>query len=133
MVPGIKSPMSVYTQVPQLTEEENHQQKEQNDQSSSKQALSTESSPFLPQHKQQQLSDTNSSIHSVPIALAPTILPLTYDPNKKHAKRRHLFCHCRGIFTLILAFLVLTILIHYIVWICLNKDKDVSWADFILH
>ena len=132
MVPGINSPMAVYTEVPQPGQEKNNCSSTQQ---SSAEHSSTERLPLLPQHR---LLLPNSGIRSVPIALAPTILPLTYDPNskKKHdsdKRRRHVLCQCRVFFTLIFGFLLLFLLIHYIAWICLNKDKDETLFDFIMH
>lgn len=76
-----------------------------------------------------------TSIHSIPFALTPTILPLTYDPHKKESRKRGCYnnlCRCRVIFKSLFLIFLLTVLVHWLVWLFLKKDEGKSLLEFLL-
>jgi hypothetical protein len=75
-----------------------------------------------------------NSINYISIGLNPTILPLYYTHH--HTKTRkhgycYYLCHCRVVFTSVILILLMTVLIHWLIWIILKKDQGVSLLDFI--
>jgi hypothetical protein len=77
-----------------------------------------------------------NSIHYISIGLNPTILPLTYDPHFHTKTRKHGYCYylcrCRVVVSSIILILLMTLLIHWLIWLILKKDQEVSLLVFIL-